>query len=513
VFTKLHLPRAPGIGIPAPDARVTEAEDRLQRKMLSPDSLGVGALRLDDGFPVRPGYGTRGKEVVLWTNYFEMIPPSNLVLYRYHIDVQPAVAGKKLNQVVRLLLEAPGIAEYQDDIVSDFKSTLISRKVLDPDSLEQGLTYRAEGEDEAAPNAKIHRIKLEFTGTLTVSELMDYLASTTLSSVYADKLPMIQALNIFLGHFAKTTPGMATVGGSRTFFADTQDTRASKWDLGAGLIALRGFFSSVRAATCRILVNVNVSHAAFYAAIPLEDLIQTYGGARGTNLVQLNSFLKGVRVKTVHLPEKKNKAGEPIVRAKTIFGLAYPKKDGHGMDHPPKIEKYGAGPKGVEFFLVRSAGPPDGKSKSKKKGKKGGPAGGAPPVSASDGRYISVYDYFWQGAFFSSAQWKNDFLLPQVEHRREIKNPNIPVVNVGNRQYPSYLPAQVCVVLPGQSSQSKLDPDQTAQMINFAIRKPWENATSIAQLGPRVVGLTDNPKLVIFPTPTCRLSLGPHGIC
>lgn len=30
--------------------------------------------------------------------------------------------------------------------------------------------------------------------------------------------------------------------------------------------------------------------------------------------------------------------------------------------------------------------------------------------------------------------------------------------------------------MPGQNSQSKLDPAQTQQMIRFAVRKPWENA-------------------------------------
>lgn len=43
--------------------------------------------------------------------------------------------------------------------------------------------------------------------------------------------------------------------------------------------------------------------------------------------------------------------------------------------------------------------------------------------------------------------------------------------------------------MPGQSSQSKLDPAQTQQMIRFAVRKPWENANSITQEGLHTVGL------------------------
>ena len=43
--------------------------------------------------------------------------------------------------------------------------------------------------------------------------------------------------------------------------------------------------------------------------------------------------------------------------------------------------------------------------------------------------------------------------------------------------------------MPGQNSQSKLDPVQTQQMINFAVRKPYENANSIVQQGLSTVGL------------------------
>lgn len=45
-----------------------------------------------------------------------------------------------------------------------------------------------------------------------------------------------------------------------------------------------------------------------------------------------------------HLAEKKSKAGESIPRVKTIYGLAS-KDDGHGLDHPPLVRSFGAGPK------------------------------------------------------------------------------------------------------------------------------------------------------------------------
>ena len=79
-----------------------------------------------------------------------------------------------------------------------------------------------------------------------------------------------------------------------------------------------------------------------------------------------------------------------------------------------------------------------------------------------------------------------------------INDTRLPVINVGNRENPVYLPLQVCYVLPGQPSKSKLDPGQTQQMIRFAVRRPMENATSIVNNGLQTAGLSpdSNPLLV-----------------
>lgn len=85
---------------------------------------------------------------------------------------------------------------------------------------------------------------------------------------------------------------------------------------------------------------------------------------------------------------------------------------------------------------------------------------------------------------FSSSITKNLVEYPQIQ-----LNPNLPVVNVGNKENPSYLPAEVCFVLPGQTIKRRLSPDQTAQMILAACRKPNENGNSIIGDGRNVLGL------------------------
>jgi eukaryotic translation initiation factor 2C len=70
-----------------------------------------------------------------------------------------------------------------------------------------------------------------------------------------------------------------------------------------------------------------------------------------------------------------------------------------------------------------------------------------------------------------------------------IKDPNLHVVNVGPRDKPSYLPADVCRVVPGQPSSAKLTASQTSRMIDFAVRMPAQNAQSVVTNGARMLAL------------------------
>lgn len=331
--------------------------------------------------------------MILWANYVEMAPPLKLVLYRYHVVITPVVAGRKLEQIIRLLLEMSELVKFKGDLVTDFKSTLISRQDLKIGESEFQIPYRAEKEDEASPRAKTYQIRLQPTGTLSVAQLTEFLTSTDLQLGCTEKLPIIQALNILVRHYAKSHSDLAAIGSAKTFSLRS----GSNLGLGGGLTALRGFFSSVRVATCRILVNVNISHGAFYDAIPLDQLIQRYRQAnRGNYYDKLLSFLCKVRVKVTHLPERKNKFGEPIPKSKTISGFAT-KNDGHGLEHRPRVKHFGAGPGDVEFFLDKLPASSDrngGKTGGAKKGnKKGGPPG-AQDLAA--GNYVSVLNFFKQ---------------------------------------------------------------------------------------------------------------------
>ncbi|KAL7801966.1 Piwi domain-containing protein [Trichoderma afarasin] len=458
VYSGYHS--VPG-GIPAPDKTVTKTEDAL---IAPAKSVDLSTLGLQDLLPRRPAYGTKGTEITLWANYVSLTASSKLVLYRYEISVTPAAAGK-LTQVVRLLLEAPELAEYKHDLVSDFRKTLLSRHKFSDRTIN--IAYRSIGEDEPKENGAQYQVKLQLTNTLATSELIEYLTSTNPSAQYDEKLPLIQALNIFLKHYAKSgdnlvSMGSAESGSSKTFaIGQLSDT----WDLGNCLTAIRGFFASVRAATARVLVNINVSQAAFFQEGPLDQFILRLGTQGG--LSKLQAFIHGIKIKVTHLPDKLNRRGKPVSRVKTIWSLANI-KDGQGLKNPPRVKAFGAGPKDVQFWLKEDL------KDTKKQGGKG--------AKAQGGQYISVYDFFAK------------------QHKIRIQDTQLPVINVGDRANPNYLPLEVCYVLPGQPCNTTLSTAQAQQMIRFAVRKPFDNATSIVTKGLKIAGLSSetNPLLAQF---------------
>ncbi|PTU23924.1 hypothetical protein P175DRAFT_010743 [Aspergillus ochraceoroseus IBT 24754] len=431
--------------------------------------------------PERPGYGTQGREVLLYANYFELKSVGK-GLYRYHLDIEgggprKSPTGKKAKQIVHLLLEEH-FPELKTHIVTDYKSTMIShRKVLDEENepVAFDVRYRDEYSDEYPERPEVYRVVCKFTGRLDPAHLLNYLTSSDAAAMFDSKADVLQALNIAVGHHPKSDTSIISTASNKHY--PMVGGLVEKFNLGAGLEALRGYFVSVRAATARILVNVQVKYMACYQDGPLRQVIGEFQHSGSLDPHSLGKFLLKMKVRVTHI-ERKNKKGEMIPRIKTIRGLATP-RDGQSLANPPKVSRIGAGPREVQFFLEAPGQPSSQQSGSAssqgKKGKKPAKAGPKP-----SGSYITVADFF--------------------QRYNVSVDPSMPVVNVGDKENPSYLPVEVCMVEPGQPAKAKLTPNQTQQMLRFAVRTPAQNAMSIVTQGTETLGIGDsaNPTLVDF---------------
>lgn len=348
--------------------------------------------------PLRPGYGKQGREVLLWANYFRMEADAKLLLYRYNIDILKSSAddkvpvGKKAKRIIQLLITEQ-FGAYQNQIATDYRSNIVSKSELPVDStghsVVYSVVYRAEGEDVPSPRAKTYRLRLKNIGTMRVSELVDYLTSTQASAMFGSKDEVIQALNIVLGQYPKTSDTIFSVGANKHWQMSPAASEISS--LGAGLQAIRGFFVSVRAATSCLLVNVNVKHVACYDSGPLKQVINAFLRENGNNYNKLESFLKKVRIHVTHI-KRKNKDGVVIPRVKTISGLAK-LRDGSLLDHPPRVAEFAAGPRDVKFHEGKPEAQPEAGTSASAAGKKSSNKKAAKANPKTD-EYISVHDFF-----------------------------------------------------------------------------------------------------------------------
>ncbi|KAL2834729.1 ribonuclease H-like domain-containing protein [Aspergillus pseudoustus] len=464
---------APPGGAPSLNAKVTQTENALATALVKKQKSIAN--------PERPGYGTRGKSVLLFANYFEL-KSIGKGLYRYHVDIRgsssrKSLAVKKKRQIIRLLLEEH-FPQFRKSIVTDYRSTLLShKKLLDEENVDVtfDVRFRGDYEDEYPETPEVFRVSCLYTGQVEPAALLNYLTSSDAAAMFESKEHIVQALNIAIGHHAKSADANASIGANKHYAI--RDGKAERFDLGSGLEALRGYFVSVRAATARILVNVQVKYIACYQDGPLNQAIGEYQHANGFNVHSLAKFLSKLRVRVTHI-EKKGKKGQVIPRIKTIRNLATP-HDGSSLANPPKVPKIGAGPQEAQFFLDTPGQTPQQTAPAGTKGKKGKkPAKAGPEPSGS---YITVADFFQRNYNISV-------------------DPKMPVVNVGTKDQPSYLPVEVCRVEPGQPAKSKLTPNQTRQMLNFAVRSPAQNALSIVNKGSETLGIggSSNPTLVDF---------------
>jgi hypothetical protein len=202
------------------------------------------------------------------------------MLFRYSIEIIPVDAevrrvptSKRAKRVIKLLVKKH-FSKHKNSIATDYKSNLIYKSELFIDKEGYLVWYRSENKDKPLQNTKAYRLRLQSTGTLAVSELIDYLTSSHASTLFRSKDKIIQTLNIVIRHYSKSAFNIFLVSANKHFkLALAAFKRIS---LGEGLQAVRGFFISVRSAICRILLNVQVKHATCYKKGLLGLLISTY---------------------------------------------------------------------------------------------------------------------------------------------------------------------------------------------------------------------------------------------
>ncbi|PYH92822.1 Piwi-domain-containing protein [Aspergillus ellipticus CBS 707.79] len=358
----------------------------------------------------RPVNGTLGRRISLQTNYFELTFDADLSLYRYEVRVahanqgMPTILGRQVATQVILHLLRTEFPEYHESIATDGYQNIISRHLLPLQDNPHVVYYQTN----------FYNVRLSPTGTLKFSQAYELVRKEAEGREQPPTESHMHALNIILGHHPKFSPHIRFIG------TGTYLNLGSRMSLGSGLHTLHGLFLAAREAQGRLFVNVAPKVAICYDDCSLDRIILAYIRQNGSDMTKVAALVQNLRVQLTHLGMRKRSGGF-VPRVKTVLGLAA-RDDGNGLAYPPTVPYLGAGAKEVRFYREpRSQDNAVGGWSRKRKR----------PLSEG---YITVFEYF------------------RSVHNITIDDPWLPVVNIGTVSNPSYLPAQVCRVVPGQAA-------------------------------------------------------------
>ncbi|KAL8761911.1 MAG: hypothetical protein Q9184_002015 [Pyrenodesmia sp. 2 TL-2023] len=429
-----------------PAADVDQQENALIRPG---QEISLSSLALDElPLPFRPSYGTKGRPILLRTNYFQLSTTRpNAEIFRYEIDISPKIKNpqggpnrRKTRRLLELLIASdPNLK----GVATDDSKFLVSPKKLalgDTASITIPQKFWEVEDEENGPRSTLHQVKIFNEYPMPFQQLLEYLSTppgVTRSSF--DKAEVVQALNLIMTRTANESQAIYGGGVRNKFYK--YPNQEDWFHLGSGLIAVKGFYTSVRTSTLRLLVNINVANGAFYPAINLLGLMRKYIQDRGNN-VGLEAFISRLKVSHNYIRKKQNDPKSVIKRVKTVLGFSHPKQG-------PGIPLLGNAHQ-IRFKCAEL-----------------------------NDATVSVCEYF------------------QRKYSIRLDKPDDPVINVGSKEKPSWVPPELLTVEPGQQYARKLDESQTAKMINFAVRTPAENARRIVERGAETMGLSEtNPSLV-----------------
>ncbi|KAH8031316.1 hypothetical protein HPB51_015472 [Rhipicephalus microplus] len=403
-------------------------------------------------FPRRPAQGKLGRPIQLTANHFSVeIPAGNL----YHYDVEIFSVNNKeakipekrkyrciSTNINRLVIELL-VKKYHLDLSNcvpafDGRKNLYTRRELK----FRERTFEVDLEENQKVQTFI--VKIQYAATVNLDALHAVFENR------ANTVPqeVLQAIDIVLRH----GPSIRLTPVGRSFFKPPLPNQGHS--LGGGREVWFGYYTSVRPAQWKPMLNVDMSATAFYEPLPVisfmckilsdgrrEMTAADLRDLRDFQNARLNKQLTGLRIKVTHLP--------------------YPRKY--------KVVRITKEPANKLFFDME------------------------------DGSRCSVADYF-----------QNRY--------GHLVHPNLPCIQVGSLAHPVYLPLEVCDIVEGQHCRKKLDESQTSEMIKRTAQPPAKRFNEIRQSVLDLVGSSDqclrefNIKISTEPTPLKGRVLEPPSL-
>ncbi|GLB33868.1 putative argonaute family protein [Lyophyllum shimeji] len=356
----------------------------------------------------RPGYGTGGRVLPIHVNSFETSIPQGIIHHYDVISPSEKTLPARLNMdLIRELQEKVAPQLFTPRGVYDGRKNLFAARELPLDehnTKDFNVSLGSGRSESGGKGPKVYKIRLTKVAEINPEVLRRFIAGE--QSHDNTVLTAITALNVVI----RMEPTMKYPFNVRSFFTD----RETK-DIGSGLQLWRGYFQSVRPASGRMLINVDISTGTMYKAGPLLGLCLEFLNKRDPNALapsrgfpdrerlRLQRFISGIRILTKHAGSD----GNPIPRV---------------------IKKLSSAGANALNFSMREGGS------------------------------MSVADYF------------------QRTQNRKLEFPDVICVEVSSG---ALIPLELCTVPPGQIMRKQVPPEKTRDVLDFATKRPRDRLSSI----------------------------------
>lgn len=292
--------------------------------------------------PPRPQYGELGTKVVLRTNLFHLRQNQSTEIFRYTVKfkaddeavqkkmLEEARQGKKAEkakeenapeetkedrkpeeltarkrrQCFELLLQEPMFAEAHPGVATNYGNIVLTCKELPlgiTNTQEIEVTYVIPNEPSPRPKPVKHKLIVTSAGRVPLADFVDYLKAPNVQSIInsSKRQQILQDIqSVIIRQPSKNRTNFS--GSKSTKFYPFDGNAVESSQLVTGVVALKGYYTSVRSSTLRLLANVNVCTSAFYEHGNLAEIMKMFIKEEASRVgPRLMEWLIGLRVQRI----------------------------------------------------------------------------------------------------------------------------------------------------------------------------------------------------------------------
>ncbi|KAK0407213.1 hypothetical protein QR680_019080 [Steinernema hermaphroditum] len=368
--------------------------------------------------PRRPNHGVEGRAIVLRANHFAVRMPGGMIQH-YMVDVQPDKCPRRVNrEIIATMIRSTRIFDNTRPVY-DGKRNMYTRHPLPVGRERVDLEVTLPG-DSAVERKFV--VGLRWVSTVNLTTLEEAMEGRIRQVPFES----VQAMDVILRHL----PSLKYTPVGRSFFsspsasasATAQGHFQQESKLGGGREVWFGFHQSVRPSQWKMMLNIDVSATAFYRSMPVIEFIAEVLELPVQALAERRALSDAQRVKFT----------------KEIRGLKIEITHCGQMRRKYRVCNVTRRPAQTQTF----------------------------PLMLESGQTIecTVAKYFFD------------------KYKIQLKYPHLPCLQVGQEQKHTYLPPEVCNIVPGQRCIKKLTDTQTSTMIKATARSAPEREREISNL-------------------------------